>query len=62
LLFSIPSEGAGQLLTKNEETLQYGQGAANKIRVLIYRSPMTSPRIFSKESCLPGKRLLSAFM
>lgn len=38
LLFSIPSEGAVQHLTKNEEILQYVQGAANKIRVLIYRS------------------------
>ncbi len=38
LLFSIPSEGAVQHLAKNEEILQYVQGAANKIRVLIYRS------------------------
>ena len=37
LLFSIPSEGAFQHLKKNEEILQYVQGAANKIRVLIYR-------------------------
>jgi TetR/AcrR family fatty acid metabolism transcriptional regulator len=37
LLFSIPSEGAVQHLRKNEEILQYVQGAANKIRVLIYR-------------------------
>jgi TetR/AcrR family fatty acid metabolism transcriptional regulator len=37
LLFSIPSEGAEQHLKKNEEILQYVQGAANKIRVLVYR-------------------------
>ncbi len=37
LLFSIPSEGAVQHLTKNEEILQYVDGAANKIKVLVYR-------------------------
>ena len=37
LLFSIPAEKTLQHLEKNEEILQYIQGAANKLRALIYR-------------------------
>jgi len=37
LLFSIPEEKTKQHLKKNEDILQYVQGAANKLRVLIYR-------------------------
>ncbi len=61
LLFSIPSEVAVQHLTKSEETVQYVQGAANKIRVLIYRSPMTSPKTFSKGFCFSPERGCSQY-
>jgi AcrR family transcriptional regulator len=37
LLFSIPKEETLQHLKKSEELLQYIQGAANKLRMLIYR-------------------------
>ena len=37
LLFSIPKEETLQYLKKSEELLQYIHGAANKLRMLIYR-------------------------
>jgi AcrR family transcriptional regulator len=37
LLFSIPKEETLRHLEKSEELLQYIQGAANKLRMLIYR-------------------------
>jgi TetR/AcrR family fatty acid metabolism transcriptional regulator len=37
LLFSIPAEKIGEHLEKNMEILQYIQGAANKLRAVIYR-------------------------
>jgi len=37
LLFSIPQEETLQYLKKSEELLQYIPGAANKLRMLIYR-------------------------
>jgi len=37
LLFSIPAETIRDYLNKNLEILQYIQGAANKLRTLIYR-------------------------
>ncbi|MCJ7775942.1 MAG: TetR/AcrR family transcriptional regulator [Desulfobulbaceae bacterium] len=37
LLFSIPAETIREYQNKNQEILQYIQGAANKLRTLIYR-------------------------